>query len=122
MRKTYKLKCETYPVDFKIHVGSVDELNKHRLKRGLKPMRGSSNAMLMVWEGEGMGEFYIPFNTPKEVIVHEATHAALFTLEEIGQNVHTSVDNEYLPYLVEWFFYKIEEAVQKYIKANEKNV
>ena len=122
MRKSYKLKRETYPVDFVIHIGSVDELNEYRLKRELKPMRGSENAMLLVYVGEGIGEFYIPFNTPKDVIVHEAVHAALYTFEEIGQDVHTSVDNEYFPYLVEWFFMKIEEAVEKYKKANEKNV
>ena len=119
MKKTYKLKREVYPVDFKIHVGSVDELNEYRLKKELQPIRGSNNAMLMVYMGDGIGEFYIPFNTPKEVIVHEATHAALFTFEEIGQNVHTSIDNEYLPYLIQWFFMKIEQAVEKYNKANK---
>lgn len=122
MRKLYNIKVETYPLAFRIHIGSVDELNEYRKKRELNPLRSKMNACLMVYEDGGCGEFFIPFDTKNEVIVHEAVHAALFTFNEIGQNVHTSVDNEYLPYLVEWFFMKIEEAVEKYIKANEKNV
>ena len=122
MRKLYNIKSETYPLRFRIHVGSVDELNEYREKRCLKKIKDVINASLLVYEGLAQGEFFIPFDTKNEVIVHEAVHAALFTFNEIGQDVHTNVDNEYLPYLVEWFFVKIEEAVNKYKKANEKNI
>lgn len=47
------------------------------------------------------------FNGDMAVLAHECTHAALFTMESIGQNL--AYEDEFLPYLIQAIFEKCIE-------------
>ena len=65
-------------------------------------VQASSGEEIRIWIGVFNGEI--------STLVHECTHASLFTLEAIGQRL--TYEDELLPYLTSWIFSECNKKIK----------
>lgn len=105
---------ELYNFNFKIYIGTLNELNEERKILNEPPI--NPVGAFTSYYNERRGDFYFVENEIDfGIISHEAFHCVQYIYETIGQKISTSSD-EPAAYLLQWITNRIYLCIPKELK------